>query len=176
MTLAIRGVRVWDGVANRTGDLSCTIRIEGGRIAAIGDDPALLDAARVVDPGEGCVAIPGLIDAHVHMTLDPATRDAPTQATRPALEVAAAAERRAGEMLRAGITTARDLGGGAAHLEFALRDRIARGEVAGPRLLCAGQPLTTRGGHCHFWGGEVESEDEVRAFVRLQRDHGADWI
>ena len=176
MTLAIRGVRVWDGVADRAGDLPCTIRIEGGRIAAIGDDPALLDAARVVDPGEACVAIPGLIDAHVHMTLDPAIRGVLTQAKRPAIEVAAAAERRAGEMLRAGITTARDLGGGAAHLELALRDRILRGEAAGPRLLCAGQPLTTRGGHCHFWGGEVDSDDEARAFVRLQRDHGADWI
>jgi imidazolonepropionase-like amidohydrolase len=176
VTLAIRGVRVWDGVADRAGDLPCTIRIEGGRIAAIGDDPALLDAARVVDPGEACVAIPGLIDAHVHMTLDPAIRGVLTQAKRPALEVAAAAERRAGEMLRAGITTARDLGGGAAHLELALRDRILRGEAAGPRLLCAGQPLTTRGGHCHFWGGEVDSDDEARAFVRLQRDHGADWI
>jgi len=176
VTLAIRGVRVWDGVADRAGDLPCTIRIEGGRIAAIGDDPALLDAARVVDPGEACVAIPGLIDAHVHMTLDPAIRGVLTQAKRPAIEVAAAAERRAGEMLRAGITTARDLGGGAAHLELALRDRILRGEAAGPRLLCAGQPLTTRGGHCHFWGGEVDSDDEARAFVRLQRDHGADWI
>lgn len=176
MTLAIRGVRIWDGVAERASDAPQTLRIEGGRIAAIGSDASLLDGARVIEPGEGCVALPGLIDAHVHLTLDPGVSDAAAQARRAPGEVAAAAERFAGEMLRAGITTARDLGGGPAHLEMALRDRILRGEAAGPRLLCAGQPITSKGGHCHFWGGEVESDDEARALVRRQRDEGADWI
>jgi imidazolonepropionase-like amidohydrolase len=169
-------VRFWDGVAERGSEVPATIRIEGGRIAAIGDDPALAEGAEVHEPGPGCVAIPGLIDAHVHLTLDPDLRDAAAQARRSADEITASAERFAGEMVRAGITTARDLGGGGAHHELALRDCILRGEVAGPRLLCAGQPVTSPGGHCHFWGGEVEGDDEARAFVRKQCADGVDWI
>lgn len=176
MTLAIRGVRVWDGEAERTGGRPCTIRIEGGRIAAIGDDPSLADGARCIDPGPDSVAIPGLIDAHVHLTLDPAIKDAAEQARRDPDVVAGEAEGFAAGMVRAGITTARDLGGGPAHVELRLRDRIASGEIPGPRLLCAGQPLTSRGGHCHFWGGEVEGDEEARAFVRGQRDAGVDWV
>jgi imidazolonepropionase-like amidohydrolase len=84
-------------------------------------------------------------------------------------------EARALAMLRAGITTARDLGGGAGH-ELELRDRIARGEVPGPRLLCAGQPVTSPRGHCWFWGGEARGEAELRAVVARQLERGADWI
>ncbi len=175
MTLAIAGVRVWDGVSDRLSD-PCTIRVEGSRIAAIGEEPALLEGAEVVEPGPGCVALPGLIDAHVHLTLDPARRDPAGQLSGSPRATARAAEERAARMVRAGLTTARDLGGGPAHLELALRDRISRGELPGPRLLCAGQPLTSRGGHCHFWGGEVESDDEIRAFVGRQHQHGVDWI
>jgi imidazolonepropionase-like amidohydrolase len=175
MTVAIRGVRVWDGVADTTSAGPQTIRVELGRITGIGSDEALLEDADVVEPGPGCVALPGLIDAHVHLTLDPALRDAAGQTGSSASEQLAAAGVRAAAMLRAGITTARDLGGGD-HLEVALRDRIARGQMVGPRLLCAGQPLTTKGGHCHFWGGEVDSDDEIRDFVELQCDHGVDWI
>jgi imidazolonepropionase-like amidohydrolase len=82
---------------------------------------------------------------------------------------------RARAMLEAGITTARDLGGpewGA----LELRDRIARGEILGPRFLCAGQPLTSPKGHCWYWGGEARGADEMRAVVRRQVEHGADWI
>jgi len=178
LTLAIVGVRVWDGSSDRLSD-PCTIRVEGSRIAAIGpvgDGSTLLEGAEVVEPGPGCVALPCLIDGHVHLTLDPQERDAAAQVARSPEDTAKAAAERAAAMVRAGITTARDLGGGPGHLELTLRDRIASGEVAGPRLLCAGQPLTSPGGHCHFWGGEVEGDDEIRAFVAKQRDAGVDWI
>jgi len=178
LTLAIVGVRVWDGSSDRLSD-PCTIRVEGSRIAAIGpvgDGSTLLEGAEVVETGPGCVALPGLIDGHVHLTLDPQERDAAAQVARSPEDTAKAAAERADAMVRAGITTARDLGGGPGHLELTLRDRIASGEVAGPRLLCAGQPLTSPGGHCHFWGGEVEGDDEIRAFVAKQRDAGVDWI
>ena len=71
---------------------------------------------------------------------------------------------RAHDMVRAGITTARDLGGGQ-WLELALRDEIAAGTQPGPRLICAGQPVTSPQGHCHFWGGEAE--DSARAQASL---------
>ena len=173
--LAIRGVRVWDGVAERAAAAPQNIRVEDGRIAAIDADPALLEGARVLDPGPDCVALPGLIDAHVHMTLDPAIAKPADQLALPVEQVRAGMETRARAMVEAGITTARDLGAGE-WLEVDLRDRIAKGELPGPRLLCAGQPLTVRAGHCHFWGGIVAGRDEATEAIERQVEHGADWI
>jgi imidazolonepropionase-like amidohydrolase len=78
-------------------------------------------------------------------------------------------------MAAAGITTARDLGGGA-WAELELRDLISRGETPGPRLICSGQPITSPGGHCHFWGGEADSVSAARAVIQRQVKHGVDLI
>ncbi len=84
-------------------------------------------------------------------------------------------QQRAHAMVQAGITTARDLGGGE-WMEMELRDRIAAGELPGPRLLCVGQPVTSPAGHCHFWGGEARGRDAVREVVARQIAKRADWI
>ncbi|NIR98971.1 MAG: amidohydrolase family protein, partial [Gammaproteobacteria bacterium] len=112
------------------------------------------------------------MDAHVHMELNPEDREPPKQTDlgqRPLMRERAAA------MVSAGITTARDLGGGA-WLELELRDRINAGEVPGPRLLCAGQPITSPGGHCHFWGGEAADMDAANTVLTRQVAHGVDLI
>lgn len=119
--------------------------------------------------------VPGLIDAHVHLELDPKLRTPKDQEAVPDAERRAGMAKRAARMLAAGITTARDCGGGA-HRELALRGDIEAGTRPGPRLLCCGQPLTTPGGHCHFWGGEVASRDEIEAHVGRQVEAGSDWL
>ncbi len=53
---------------------------------------------------------------------------------------------------------------------------VGAGERLGPRLLCCGQPLTTPGGHCHFWGGEVTTSLEIDRMIGLQVEAGSDWI
>lgn len=175
LAVALTGVRVWDGVAAGLSSEPLNVRIEGDRIVAIGRDESLLRDAQSISPGEGSVALPGLIDAHVHMTLNPALRSVEAQLAVEPDRLVSEMEARAAAMLEAGITTARDLGGGA-WLELELRDRIQRGEIPGPRLLCAGQPLTVPGGHCHFWGGVVKGPDEIRATIRRQVERGADWL
>jgi imidazolonepropionase-like amidohydrolase len=112
------------------------------------------------------------MDAHVHLELDPQHRR-PPQLDDPR-DPQAMAER-AAAMVRAGITTARDLGGGV-WAELELRNRIAAGEIPGPRLLCAGQPLTCPGGHCHFWGGEVDGPASARQVIERQVSHRVDLI
>src|SRR5512140_1725954 len=90
----------------------------------------------------GRTVIPGLINAHVHLTLDDGAPD-PYKALRdeaPAVTAIRAASR-ARRMLEAGITTARDLGG-VNYIELAVRDLIKSGEIPGPRLLCAGKQIT----------------------------------
>lgn len=166
---------MWDGTSAASGRAPVHVRIEAGRIAAIGADEALRRDARVIEPGPDAVALPGLIDAHVHLTLSPERRTPQEQLAVPEAQVRTEMEARARAMLRAGITTARDLGGGA-WLELDLRDRIAQGQVPGPRLLCAGQPLTVPSGHCFYWGGAANGEDEIRGTVQRQVEHDADWI
>jgi imidazolonepropionase-like amidohydrolase len=166
MALALAGLRLWDGVSDELRPGLGTLYVEGERIAG-----------REIKEGQridlhGAVALPGLCDAHVHIALDPARREAVQDASSDPLDAMAL---RARAMLQAGLTTARDLGGP----EFgalALRDRIARGEILGPRLICAGQPLTSPKGHCWYWGGEARGADEMRAVVRRQVERGADWI
>ena len=172
--IAIAGVRLWDGLADHSSEALQTIRIEGGRIAGIGTSALLRRDARVYDC-EGATALPGLIDAHVHMGLDPKLKTPDEQLAISPEDRRVAMERRAHEMRAAGITTARDLGGGD-WSELALRDRILAGEVAGPRLLCAGQPITSPKGHCHFWGGEAEDRSEIEEVIQRQVEHDADWI
>ncbi|MHA7837001.1 MAG: metal-dependent hydrolase family protein [bacterium] len=171
----IDSVRIWDGSTEVCPPLSRRLRVREGRIAAItgagegspGDLPVVDLAGRTL--------IPGLIDAHVHLELDPALRTPAEQLAVPRSRREATRARHARQMLAAGITTARDCGGGE-HGEHALRDRIDAGAARGPRLLCCGQPLTTPDGHCAFWGGGVSTRLEIDSVVERQVEMGSDWI
>jgi imidazolonepropionase-like amidohydrolase len=172
--LTLTGLRIWDGASDGYLDGCDAIRIEHGRISAIGSADALSRGAETRDL-DGAVALPGLIDAHVHLCLDPEIRDPGAQSRGTGDAEFEAMAARAVGMARAGITTARDLGGGA-HLELALRDRIRDGERAGPRLVCAGQPVTSVRGHCWFWGGEAADLDAARAVIARQAAAGVDLV
>ena len=164
---AYTNIRLWDGVADAYAEVNSVV-VEGEVIASIGRDLGGEDSG-------GLTVVPGLIDAHVHMVLDPSYKTVAEQlAEKPDVLRRKMAER-ALAMVRAGITTARDLGGGE-WLELELRDRIDAGEISGPRLLCAGQPVTSVGGHCHFWGGEAANIEEARAVIARQDAHGVDLV
>ena len=160
-------IRLWDGRGDDYSDAD-SIAVEGETITAVGHGLGGEDCG-------GLTVVPGLIDAHVHMVLDPALRSLDAQLAEPAETTREKMRQRAAAMVRAGITTARDLGGGA-WLELELRDRIEAGEIVGPRLLCAGQPITSIGGHCHFWGGEAATLADAQAIIERQRQHGVDLI
>jgi imidazolonepropionase-like amidohydrolase len=148
-----------------------------GRIAEAGADSAVAqpEDARTLDL-PGTTALPGLMDAHVHVTLPPtvdplASMDVETDEDL-VIRGTAASER----MVRAGITTAYDCGA-RGMTAYAIRDAIARGLSLGPRLLVSGRPVTQTGGHCHFFGGEADGIAGVREAVRrLLEDEGADGI
>lgn len=120
--------------------------------------------------------LPGLINAHVHLVFDGGPQPAQRlQAENDDVRLVLAMASRAETLLRSGVTTARDLGdrGG---LSMRVRDAIAAGELAGPRVLAAMMPLTPPGGHCWFLGGEVAGESEIREQVRRHATVGADAI
>lgn len=163
-------LRIWDGDTTLDAD---TLVLNGTTIEAVCSRSALSPTeARLARSLAGASALPGLMDAHVHMVLDPneSRPPAPGASADPG-----AMRERAAMMVRAGITTARDLGGGA-WLEVDLRDAIARGEVTGPRLLCSGQPITCPDGHCHFWGGEARDVAAAKAVIDRQVAHEVDLI
>ena len=162
----LRGGRAWDGQADCADEQ--TIVIDGETIAAADAGGETIDIS-------GCTVIPGLIEGHAHLCFDATAGWRETYDTdtppRMALRMAVYGER----MLRAGITTVRDLGS-PTDLGIELRDAIASGLVEGPRLLVAGAPITTTGGHCWFMGGECDGELGIRRQVRERVKAGTDWI
>lgn len=151
------------------------VLIEGERIAGISTEdqwPQSADA-RTMDLGDG-VILPGMIDCHLHLIGDMVilphewinqSRD----------DLARKAARHALQALRAGITTLRDCGA-PAQIVTTLRDAINTGQTAGPHILACDRNLTTRGGHGHFVGIEVQGPVEAGRAVDALIEGGADFI
>jgi imidazolonepropionase-like amidohydrolase len=168
--MLLRNARLIDG----TGQLldRTDIRIEGYRIGAIGR--GLPPQKEEWDLG-GATVIPGLINAHVHLVLDAGPDPIGRAVQLPPAYLALEAGRRAEAMLRAGITTARDLGG-IGHADLALRRAIAEGVVQGPRLLVSGRLICMTGGHGWQMGVEADGPDAVRKAARAEIKAGVDVV
>lgn len=146
--LRIVNARVFDSVtATLTGPRDVTVR--DGLIAAVapaGAEPAEpgRPASGTVIDGTGKTLIPGLIDAHWHgaFTAIPAV----TAQLAEIGYVFAHAVVSAGQTLRRGFTTVRDLGGPV----FGLKAAIDEGTIAGPRIYPAGGFISQTGGHGDF--------------------------
>jgi imidazolonepropionase-like amidohydrolase len=118
----------------------------------------------------GRAVLPGLIDAHTHLThgYPGVVEDRESaQGVRAGFQALRA--------LRAGLTTVRELGS-YRQADIALRDAIRAGRVLGPRMLCAGEYLRITGGHGHPKGRAADGVAEVRRAVREQVLAGADLI
>lgn len=156
-----------------------TIRIVDGTIHEVRPWSELDAAVQETAHDLGDVTLtPGFIDAHVHLLF---TCDIDHQATRTRFETASDAElaitgaRNAHEALLGGTTTVRDCGD-TRGIVMALRDQERSGSFTGPRILSAGAPLTTTGGHLHWCGNTADSVDEVRKAVRQLCTSGVDLL
>ena len=167
----LTNLKIWDGLADSLDQQYSSIRIRDGKIVELGAES---DGSNSIDMG-GVYVIPGLIDAHVHMCLDPKVQDPFAHGKLERELLIEQMIERSQLMLAAGITTARDLGGGR-WIELSVRDMINAGEVEGCRLVCAGQPITSVKGHCHFWGGEAEGVEEALTVLERQHARGVDLI
>lgn len=146
--------------------------VEGGVITAKQPVDATAGDGRVVDL-PGTTILPGLIDVHVHYTIDGSRTDVDAialGAVEPSERAVLIGARNARVALRSGVTTARSAGASRG-LDIALAAAIEAGDVPGPRLLPAGQAITITGGHGRHFGIEVDGLDEmVRAVRALCRD------
>src|SRR5215207_9245261 len=137
------------------------IVVEGSKI--VGIDP---NAGPVNYDLRGLTVLPGWIDGHVHITwsFGPDGKNAGAGGTTPYAAYAAAGN--AWATLMAGFTTVQSVG---SPNDLTLREAIANGALPGPRILTSAEPLLGR-------GEQTGTPDEIRAFVRKQKEAGADLI
>ena len=158
--IAIAASTVLDGKGHTLRDVR--IVIEGSKIAAIGPGvEGLVDYDL-----RGLTVLPGWIDAHAHVTwiFGNDGKNIGTEWATPQDAYQAASN--AWVTLMAGFTTVQSLG---APTDVPLRDAIAKGILPGPRILTAIEPLVGR-------NEATGTADEIRAFIRKQKQSGADVI
>ena len=137
-------VRVFDGQSAHLSEPT-RVLVRGNQIAAIGPEVSAGPAARVIN-GHGHTLMPGLIDAHVHLTFSALSMPeliSPELTPQRALEASA---REAEAMLMRGFTAVRDVGGPI----FELKAGITAGQFPGPRVWPSGATVSQTAGHGDF--------------------------
>src|SRR5204862_7429202 len=137
------------------------IVVEGSKIVAL--DP---NASPVGYDLRGFTVLPGWIDSHVHITWSFGENGKNAGADETTQFAAYQAASNAWLTLMAGFTTVQSVG---SPMDVPLRDEIAKGALPGPRILTAVEPLEGR-------GEKTGTPDEITAFVRKQKEAGADLI
>ncbi len=186
--MVIRAGTLIDGVGSAP-RRDQAIVVRGNRIESVepwGGRPVASDA-RVVDLSASTV-LPGMIDAHTHVFLDPQGADYDTQLLKQGLAFRAArATALARRLLDQGFTTIRDVETeGAGYGDVGLKQAIDRGYVAGPRMFVSTRAISSTGGYgLDGYGPEVDAPKgaqlvdgpvEARKATREQLANGADWI
>src|SRR6267143_102152 len=185
--VALKAARMFDA---RTGAIvqPALVVVEGKRISRVGGAPPA--GAQVIDLGD-VTLLPGLIDAHTHLTFESGPswyRDTMDGILRWPAEQAQYAAEYARRTLDAGFTTVRDLGS-AEFLDLGLRNAIDSGAVPGPRMIVALSAIGSRGGHADLdpfpphrvppvevERGVCNGPEECRAAVRWQIKYGANVV
>ena len=173
MQTVVLADRLFDGTGAEPIEPAVLV-VEDGRVVGVGRQGEVAEppgAERVEYPG--CTLVPGLIDGHVHLVFSASGTPLADLLVDNDLALLARAVHNAQTALRAGVTTVKDLGGRGG-VALALRNAIARGTVPGSRILAAGAPITTSGGHCFWLGGEADGVDEIRKRVRQLHRDGVD--
>jgi imidazolonepropionase-like amidohydrolase len=153
------------------------ILIEGERIVAVGTVDSLpVPADAKVISTEGMTVLPGLWDMHVHLMLNGHSDYAYWDKTYPAQFGSVIMPASAKQLLMAGVTGARDLGGPLQE-SIAVRDAIKQGKIPGPTLFVSGPFIQKKpypGTEQFRWG--VDSPADARAKVRRLAVAGVDTI
>jgi imidazolonepropionase-like amidohydrolase len=149
--------------------------VTDGRIASAGPSattPAPA-GAEVVDLGNRFV-MPGLVDAHSHISIVPGLGDQIGQLRQPPVPQALRATANLHRDLLAGTTTMRVMAE-ENFLDLDVREAIEAGVVIGPRLLCATRGITASNGHGRAVSA-FDGVDQIRRGVRENFHRGADHV
>ncbi len=137
---------------------------------------------------KGSYVLPGLINAHCHLTGDGKPRKLMSYDDKilqklikiidtpiGKIAIRAMMKKNALNALNAGVTTLRCMGD-PLYLDVELRKKIENGEIIGPRLICAGQSICITGGHGGLLGYIADSIPEMRKCVRHNLREEVDCI
>jgi imidazolonepropionase-like amidohydrolase len=182
-TIAVHAARLVDPKGGTTISNPVVV-VEGDKVKAVGANLAVPPGAEVIDL-QGATLIPGLIDAHTHVTSQPTDYYEDTFRRSP-IDYAVVAHVYAKRTLEAGFTTIRDVGA-AEYIDIALKRAIDKGTVVGPRMIPAGLAISSTGGHGDLTGfspyvrienmtGVADGVDAIRRLVRTNVKYGADVI
>jgi len=184
-TTVLRAARLFDGTGGEV--LSpATVIVEGERIAAVGRSLPVPEGARVIELGDATLT-PGLIDLHTHLTDRFGVHWEEALLTTTPPEAALWGARNARDTLMAGFTTCRDMGPTWPYVDVELRDAIEAGAVPGPRLLVAGNYVSSTGGagdarqfsiyvDVPIVRNLADGPDEIVKAVRTHLKQGADFV
>lgn len=145
-TLFINAKLLLDGFTDL--QKSFEVLVQGRRILSVSETPLDREGAGVIDAG-GLTLMPGLIDAHAHIT---GLSLSPRNISYPAAEIANAASSYLRSSLMDGFTSLREAGGA----DHSIARLLAEGKIIGPRLYYSGRALTQTGG-----GADFRTPDEV---------------
>ena len=159
------------------------VLVEGEKIAEVGpaDRVQIPSGAQVIDLSQATV-LPGLIDAHTHI-YSSLSSGARVNTTKEAWTLMAMGN--AQTTLRAGFTTARDMGThGEGYGDVDVRNAINRGLFEGPRMQVSTRGIGASGSNyigtpditITAGNQEIHGVEEAREAVREQIHYGADWI
>ena len=151
------------------------IVIDGDSIARVSDsgDSGVADQEVLLWP-QGTL-MPGLIDAHAHLTFS-ADGDVVSNAIGDSTHMQVArALGNAQLALTKGVTTVVDCGA-RTEVILAVRHASDSGLIASPTVLVSGAPITTTAGHCHWLGGAADTTDEVIRLARQLAQDGVDFV
>ena len=151
--------------------------VDGDRVNAVGTsaDVTIPPGATVYDCGDDTL-MPGLIDAHAHITMNLGRGgDIGAQSNLDMVEATLQGVANLRTDLAAGVTTMRTLGAPGL-IEPRFKAAIARGEIDGPRLQIAIRLLRPTHGTASFVSTAVDGPDEIRKVVRDTFSLGAQWI
>jgi imidazolonepropionase-like amidohydrolase len=183
--IILRAARLFDG---RGGEpiAPVVVKIEGEKITQVGPKLDLPPGAQVIDLGSSTL-MPGLIDLHTHLTnrMGVHWEDGLTKTT-PGHDALWGA-RNARVTLLAGFTTCRDMGPTWPFVDVDLRNAIDQGAVPGPRLLVAGNYVSSTGGAGDARQFSIyvdvptvknlaDGPEEITKAVRTNFKNGADFI
>ena len=163
------------------------VRVEGEKIAEVGANLSVPPGAKVIDLGDATL-LPGLIDLHTHLTIRMGVHWEDALAKTTPGHDALWGARNALVTLRAGFTTCRDDGADLAVTWMSTcATRINEGAVPGPRLLVAGNYVSSTGGagdakqfsiylDVPLVKNLADGPEEITKAVRTNFKNGADFI
>ena len=170
----IRGSALITGEVNKA-TRPAAILIGDGRILAVGSEAEnrAAEAEEKIDCS-GQTLLPGLVDCHNHLSLDPSLDNYLFRMNDPIPELTIRAVRTMAVDLASGVTTSRCLGD-KSFLDIECKKAVAAGQLPGPRLLVATRGIRAPHGH-GFVGYPFSGIENIRQAVRENLLAGADLI